>query len=129
MWRLLLASILFSGLVWGGTSTAFGLDYEPPVVPAEFLLGPSRGPANPAESRSFTLTVLDSRSLSTAVLDRRGLIVSGPAVAGPHPAEASLQGAGVEWARAGAPGPARFIARNQWSEDRGGCALWNWLSC
>jgi hypothetical protein len=127
MWRLLLTSILLSGLVWGGASPAFGLDYEPPVVPAEFLVRPSHGPANLVGSHSFGLTALDGRSLSTAVLDRRGLIVT--ALASPDPTRVDLQGAGVAWVRAGAPGSSDFIARNQWIEDHGGCALWNWLSC
>lgn len=114
MWRLMLAVLLFGGLVVAGAAPAAALDYEPPVVPPEFLLGGPPATAPPT---------------AAAVGPGIRLRLARPGAESAGADEVSLQGAGVAWARAGAPGPLRYIARDQWNGTGGGCALWNWNTC
>jgi hypothetical protein len=118
MWRLVLAVLLFGGLVVVGAAPAAALDYEPPVVPPDLLLGGPPATAPPAAAG-------DDAAIR--------LRLARPPGEPPEAEAMSLQGSGVAWTRAGAPGPLRYIPRDQFQGGDGGglggCALWNWNTC
>jgi hypothetical protein len=112
MLRLVLAAILLGGLALGLADQALALNYEEPVVPAEFRLS-----APPAPPVAAPLVGADIRLR----LVREG-------ADGQAPVESMFQGSGVQWARVGAPGAGRWLRNSQWG---GGspCALWTWNVC
>jgi|DewCreStandDraft_1066081.scaffolds.fasta_scaffold22854_2 hypothetical protein len=119
MWRFFLVSVLLGGLLLSHAAPVLALDYEEPVVPSEFLLG-AAPPAPPvAAGRAAAFGLLAQR-------DAPAQLVLPTGVAATPPVSDESE---VAWERMPEPGPSRYLPRNQWVEDPGGCALWNWAVC
>ncbi|HZU05900.1 MAG TPA: hypothetical protein VFB73_08000 [Chloroflexota bacterium] len=119
MWRLFLASMLLGGVLLGRAAPALALDYEEPVVPGEFLLGTPL-PAPPTAGRTAAaFGLLAQRDAPAQVVLPTSMATTPPV---------SSEGE-VAWERMPEPGPSRYLPRNQWVEDPGGCAVWDWTVC
>jgi hypothetical protein len=113
MLRLLLAGALVTGVALSNAPPASALDYQEPVVPQGFLrvappVPTSGGVVATGPDVRFRL----SRGDSAAAVSTE-----------------SLEGRGVAWERYGMAGQTGFIPHNQWDDNGGGCAVWNWNTC
>jgi hypothetical protein len=120
MLRVLLATVLCSGLALSSVSTAGAIDYPDPVVPPEFLLGGQAAPA-PADDGGARLLAQGVQPAPAAVpLPNASRGDADPPEAG---------SAGASWPRDGAAGALHVVVNSQWTDGGGGCALWDWTSC
>jgi hypothetical protein len=102
--------------VLGGVQPAAAFDFQDPVVPSQFLMS---APVAAAPSPSGGMRLLAQGEPAAS------RVAPGPAADDP-PESGS---AGAIWPHDGAPGLLRIIPGSQWSDDRGGCAIWDWASC
>ncbi|HZR97294.1 MAG TPA: hypothetical protein VFE37_01230 [Chloroflexota bacterium] len=108
MWRLLLAAMMVGGLVFVGAQPAAAFDYEEPTVPTTFMMAvqPAAPTMAPAEGTIFFRLALEDVAAAAIVADPTG--------------------SGVSWLRTGMPGDEAAIPNDQWTEENGGRAVWNW---
>ncbi|HZU04566.1 MAG TPA: hypothetical protein VFB73_01190 [Chloroflexota bacterium] len=121
MIRLVLAVALAAGAAFGLAGPTLALDFEPPVVPPEFLLGAPPAPGTPADAARLRLLSQEDGQLAPAPLAPVVSYANGP-MANP-PTGGLVPGA--------LPGANGFVSvpLRQGNAERGGCALWNWNSC
>jgi hypothetical protein len=105
MRRILLAGILLSSIVLGGTGQARALDYEEPIVPPQFLMAP---PVTDVPTSNADLRILMLRSENPALINTAPTRAATVGADGAHPAYPCV--------------PDR-------DEGIGGRALWNWNIC
>ena len=127
MLRMILAAALSGGLVLSSAgavaASPAAFDFEEPVVPPEFLLhqAPPAFPATVAASDDSTMRLL-TQGTAGGARQANGVL--------DEPTAPVADGAGVSWARDGAPGDVlRVIPGSQWSSGGGGCAIWAWNAC
>lgn len=104
MRRLIVVGLLLGSGLSGGAHPAWAIDYDEPVIAAQFLMAPP-APAAPGEAAGLRLQVLRRES-------------------------AELTGTG-ESPSSGAATPAAAPVRAcaGWGGDNGGRALWDWNTC
>jgi hypothetical protein len=108
MLRLLVVALVVGGLTLAGVGPAAALDYEEPIVPAEFLMAAEAPAVVPIQSGAvfFRLAIGD-------------LDYAAPAMTG-------FEGSEMNWTRTGGPGQNVWIPGDQWAEETGGRTVWNW---
>jgi hypothetical protein len=108
MWRLLVVALVVGGLTLAGVGSVAALDYQEPIVPGEFMLVAEAPPVVPTDGGAvfFRLAIGDFDAASPAAL--------------------GFADNEMSWSRAGMPGENVWIPGNQWAEETGGRAIWNW---